>query len=177
MVLLPEPVLPMLPRLDGKGHVRECIHPCVGIAEGQVAKFDVARNGSRKRRNILSVGDRDLGVEKRGNALDGRATARGHIDQLGDGHNGPDDGGKIAAELDQLTGVEAIDINKIAAVAKNDAHDRLDEKGHENAKKHGAFRIIHVRVLVLCVELAEGEQLAPLLNEGLDDGDAREALL
>ena len=42
---------------------------------------------------------------------------------------------------------------------------------------NGGFGEIDVGVLVFPVELLEGHQLLGLLDEGLDDGDAGEALL
>ena len=124
-----------------------------------------------------SVDHVDPGVQQLADAVERRFTARTHLDQLGDGHDGPDDGREVTDELHQLAGREHLLIHEVSAVAEDDADDGLHEQRDHDVQYRGQLDVVHVGVLVLLVQLAEAHQLDGLLDEGLDDGDAGEVLL
>ena len=124
-----------------------------------------------------AVDDVLLGVQQLADTLEGSAAPAGHVNQLRYRHDRPDDGVEVADELHQLSGVEVAPVHQIAAVAQDDADDGLHKQRHQDAQKHRGTGEIHVGSLVLLVELLEGQQLLGLLDKGLDDGDAGEALL
>ena len=68
-------------------------------------------------------------------------------------------------------------VHEVAAVAEDDADDRLHEQGHEDVQERGDLGKLHVRLLVLLVEPTEGHEPNGLLDERLDDRNARKVLL
>ena len=167
----------VLAGVDLEGYVREGIVGAAGVTEGEVAHFNI----TRQRRIGLSHGGlvRHVhgGVQKRTDTGEGGFSARPHLNELGDSHDGPDDGGEIADEFHQLTCIELTVVDQIAAVAQDDADHRFHEQGHQNVEQSRDLGEFHVDLFILLVELAEGHELNRLLDEGLDDGDARKVLL
>ena len=165
-----------LARPDGKGHVPQGVELPVGVAEGEVPELHVPPHLPQGP-HVRAVGHVPGGVQQGGDPLQGGPAPAGHVDELGDGHDGPDDGGEVADELHQLPGVEVPPPHQPAAVAQDDADHRLHKQGHQNPQQHRRPGEVHVGPLVLPVEPLEGQQLLGLLHEGLDDGNAGKALL
>ena len=165
------------PRVDLEGYVYQGIVGAAGVAEGEVPHFNIAR---QRRVGLLDGGlVRHVhgGVQKLPDTGQGSLTAGSHLDELGDRHDGPDDGGEVADELNELACVELAVVDQVAAVAQNHADDRLHEEGDHDVEQGGDLGELHVDLFVLLVQLAEGHELDRLLDEGLDDGDARKVLL
>ena len=132
---------------------------------------------------VVQVGDAvavrhvDGRIQKLGNAVQRCLAAGGLFDQHRDGHDGPDDGLKVADVLHKLTCVELPAPDEPAAVAQNHADDRLDEQRDQHLEQCCNLGIGDVDLLVLLVEAAEGNQLLELLHKRLDDRNAGKVLL
>ena len=162
--------------LDGKGDVLEHIVLAVRVAEGQITEFNAALDVF-KVGHARAVGHVDGRIQQLADPVEGGLAAGGLFDQHGDSHDGPDNGLKIADVLHQLAGIEPPLIDQIAAVAEDDADDRLDKEGHQNLQQGGDLGIGHIDLFVLLVQLPEGYQLLQFLDKGLDDRNAGEVLL
>ena len=162
--------------LDLKGNVLEHVEFAGRVAEGQVPELDAALGG-------LQVGHAgavchiDGGIQQLGDPVEGGLAAGGLFDEHRHGHDGPDDRLEIADVLHELTGVEPAAVDQIAAVAEDDADDRLNEEVDQHFQQGGDLGIGDVDLLVLLVQLPESHQLLQLFDEGLDDRDAGEVLL
>ena len=137
----------------------------------------MVKETSLQRADAGPVGHIHRGVQQLGDPVEGGLAAGGLFDQHRDGHDGPDDGREIADVLDQLAGVEPPHIDKVAAVAQNDAGDRLDKEGDQDVEQGRDAGVDDVDLFILPVQLAEGQQLLRLLDEGLDHRDAGKVLL
>ena len=115
-----------------------------------MAELDAAFGGGQFV-HIDPVGHVDGGVQQLGDAVEGRLAAGGLFDQHRDGHDGPDDGLKVADVLHQLACVELPAVDQPAAVAQNDADDRLNKQRDQYFQQGGNFGIGDVDLLVLAV--------------------------
>ena len=168
--------------MDGKGHIVQRVIISVGIAEGQIPEFDIAPD-ILQRLHAGSVHHILFGIQKLTDALYGSSAAAGHIDHIRHSHDGPDNGGKIADKLHQLTGVEAAFIpqvtavHQIAAVAKDNTDHAL-HKGHDqNTEQNRDLGKFNIGLFVFPVQLLKSPQLLALFDEGLDHRDTGKALL
>ena len=48
---------------------------------------------------------------------------------------------------------------------------------HHHPEGNGGFGMVHIGIFIFHIQLLEGQQFLAFLHEGLDDGDAGEALL
>ena len=166
----------VLTRLDAEADVSEHVILAVRVAEGQVLELDCAMNFFQ-RLSVRRVHHIGLGIQQGADALERGSAAGGHVNHFRDCHDRPDNGCEIADELHKLTGVEDTLPDQIAAVAQNDADHAFHEHHNQHAQQNRGLGVRNVGCLVLHVELAEGQKLLGLLDEGLDDGNAGEALL
>ena len=161
---------------DLEGNVPEHVELAVRVAEGQVPELDGALRVLQVR-HTGAVGHVDGGIQQLGDPVEGGLAAGSLLDEHGHGHDGPDDGFEVADVLHELACIEPAAVDQIAAVAQDDADDRLDEEGHKDFQQGGDLGVGDVDLLVLLVQLPEGQQLFQLLDKGLDDRDAGEVLL
>ena len=141
-----------------------------------MAELDAAFGGGQFV-HIDPVGHVDGSIQQLGDAVEGRLAAGGLFDQHRDGHDGPDDGLKVADVLHKLTCVELPAPDEPAAVAQNHADDRLDEQRDQHLEQCCNLGVGDVDLLVLLVEPAEGNQLLELFHKRLDDRNAGKVLL
>ena len=70
----------------------------VRVTEGQIPELNVAVDRANVG-NVLPVVDILLGVQQFADTPQRCLAPAGHVDQLGHGHNGPDDGVEVADEF------------------------------------------------------------------------------
>ena len=146
------------------------------MAEGEVAEFDFSLHVCN-RGSAFAVEYVLFGMEQLVNTLKRCASARGHVNDFGDRHNRPNDRCKVTDELHQLSNVKRLVPNKVAAVAENNANNRLYKQGDRNAEQGREARVVHVGVLVFGVQLFKRPKLLCFLYKCLNDGNAGEAFL
>lgn len=162
--------------LDREGDVFQHIELAVRVAEGQIAELNAAL-GVFEVRHTGAVGHINGRVQQLGDAVEGGFAAGGLFDEHRDRHDGPDDRLEIADVLHQLARIEIALVDKIAAVAEDDADDRLHEERHHYFEQYRDAGILHVDFFVVFVEFAESDEFFELLDKRLDDRDAGEVLL
>ena len=79
----------VLARMDREGHILQGVVVGVGVAEGQVAEFDVALHIGQGL-HVLPVLDGDFRIQQLAHSLQGSLATGGHVDEFCHGHNGPD---------------------------------------------------------------------------------------
>ena len=84
--------------LDGEGNVLQSVVFPVGVTEGQIPELDVAMDRANVG-NVLPVVDILLGVQQFADTPQRCLATAGHVDQLGHGHNGPDNCVEVADEF------------------------------------------------------------------------------
>ena len=161
---------------DAEGNIGENVIIACRITEGEIFEFDRTIDLFHVR-NVCTVSYVFLGIEECADASQRCFAARAHIDQLGDRHDGPYDRCEITDEFHELSRVEDALLDKIAAVAQNDADHGFDKKGNGDMEKRGYLGVGNVRVFVFSVEDTEREKLLELFDERFDNGNAREAFL
>ena len=166
----------ILPRFNGKGHMLQGIEFSVGVAEGKVTEFNLSLY-LLQLLHVLPVGNVHRCIQQLADPGKRGLAPGGHVDKLRHGHNGPDDGGKVADKLHQLSGVEYAVVHKIAAVAQNHADDALHEQANQDSQQHGNPGVVDVGPLIFLVQAPKGHQLPGLHDKGLNDGNAGKALL
>ena len=152
------------------------VHVSVGVLEIEISELDVARHIGHWL-HIGGIHHVHLGIQQLADTLEGGSATGGHVDQIRNRHNGPDDGVKVADELHQLTGIEAAGIHQVTAVAQNHAHDAFHEAHDHDTEQNGCPGKFDVCFFVFLVELAEVPQLLGFLNESLHHSDAGVAFL
>ena len=162
--------------MNGKAYVFQGVVFAKVVTEGQVSEFNFSAY-VRNCGSTLAVYHVLLGIKQLFNALERRLAAGGHVDQLGDRHNRPNDRGKVADKLHQLTYVQRSAPNEVAAVAENNANDRFNKQGNGDAEQGRELRILNVRLFVFTVQLFKCPKLFCFLNKCLNNGNTREAFL
>ena len=162
--------------LDGKGNVLQCGKLAVRVLEIQVAEFDITL-GICQFGDIFPILNMNGGVQQFTQTSQRCLAAGRHIDQLGNGHDGPNNRVEIADEFQQSAGVEGALVHQIAAVAQNDADDAFHKEHDHDAEQHGCLGVSHIGFFVFHIQLFEGPQFLSLLDKGLDHSDAGEAFL
>ena len=143
----------------------------------QIAELDITGDRTIRRLYIRLIVHVDVGVQQITDTAQAGFAAGVHLDQHGDGHDGPDAGGEITDEFDQAAGVENTLVYQISTVSQDDTDDGFHEQGDHDVHQGGHADEGYVDFLVVLVQLTEGQKLLHFLREGLDDGDAGEGLL
>ena len=126
---------------------------------------------------IRPVSDGGTLFKQRTDPTQGGFSSGLHLYQLGQSHHRPNNRRKVPDEFHQLSGIEKVFMNQIAAITQNHADDRFYKQGDTYREKGGEFRVVNICPFIGGVELAEGQQLLGFPNKGLDDCNARKAFL
>ena len=162
--------------MDGEGDVFQSVEFAIGIPEGKIPHFDTALGGFQLG-NVFAVFHIDFCIQQFAHTGQGCFATAGHVDQFGNGHDGPDDAVEIADKFQKLAGVQHTFVYQIAAVADDDADDALHKEHDHHTEQHGSLGVCHVGFFVFYVQLLESPQLFSFFHESLDHGDAGEAFL